>query len=153
MSSEIQLISDGDGLAVIGAAGAVERFLISEGLPASKDLGLQRLGPKLRGAAGLTQAGSEIAASSGRWVKLTEESAQNLSKYNLMKGSSSDVSRAVFTNHHERHHRPDGDREARCGWSQSRSYGGRRWPHGAAGHAADHGRDHRLPEDDRREAR
>lgn len=98
MSSEIQLISDGDGLAVIGEAGAVERFLISEGLPASKDLGLQRLGPKLRSAAGLTQAGSEIAASSGRWVKLTEESAQNLGKYNLMKGSSSDVSRAVFTN-------------------------------------------------------
>jgi hypothetical protein len=36
MDNEIQLISDGDGLAVIGDATAVERFLVSEGLP-SKD--------------------------------------------------------------------------------------------------------------------
>ena len=43
MDNEIQLISDGDGLAVIGNPTAVERFLASEGLP-SKDLGLQRLG-------------------------------------------------------------------------------------------------------------
>lgn len=39
VDDEIQLISDGDGLAVIGSPTAVERFLISEGLP-SKDLGL-----------------------------------------------------------------------------------------------------------------
>lgn len=31
MASEIQLISDGDGLAVIGDPTAVERFLVSEG--------------------------------------------------------------------------------------------------------------------------
>ena len=43
MDNEIQLISDGDGLAVIGDPAAVERFLASEGLP-SKDLGLPRLG-------------------------------------------------------------------------------------------------------------
>ena len=42
MDNEIQLISDGDGLAVIGNATDVERFLVSEGL-SSKDLGLQRL--------------------------------------------------------------------------------------------------------------
>ena len=33
MSAEIQLISDGDGLAVIGEPSAVERFLAAEGLP------------------------------------------------------------------------------------------------------------------------
>lgn len=70
MDSEIQLISDGDGLAVIGSPTAVERFLVSEGLP-SKDLGLQRLTPTLSAAAGAARAGSEIAANSGRWVKLT----------------------------------------------------------------------------------
>src|SRR5690349_18302844 len=43
LDGEIQLISDGDGLAVIGEPSAVERFLLSEGLP-SKDLGLPRLG-------------------------------------------------------------------------------------------------------------
>ena len=42
MDNEIQLISDGDGLAVIGDPTAVERFLASEGL-SSKDLGLPRL--------------------------------------------------------------------------------------------------------------
>ncbi len=46
MDDEIQLISDGDGLAVIGSPTAVERFLVSEGLP-SKDLGLPRLGAAL----------------------------------------------------------------------------------------------------------
>jgi len=96
MDNEIQLISDGDGLAVIGDPTAVERFLVSEGLP-SKDLGLQRLGSVLSTGAAAAQAGSEIAANSGRWVKLTKESAESLNKYNLMKGSSPGVSRAVLT--------------------------------------------------------
>lgn len=47
MDNEIQLISDGDGLAVIGNATDVERFLVSEGL-SSKDLGLQRLKSVMR---------------------------------------------------------------------------------------------------------
>ena len=71
MDDEIQLISDGDGLAVIGNPTAVERFLVSEGLP-SKDLGLQRLGSVLSTGAAAAQAGFEIAANSGRWVKLTK---------------------------------------------------------------------------------
>jgi hypothetical protein len=96
MDSEIQLISDGDGLAVIGEPTAVERFLVAEGLP-SKDLGLPRLGAVLGTGAAAAQAGSEIAAHSGRWVKLTEESAQALKKYKLMKGSRPGVSRAVLT--------------------------------------------------------
>jgi len=94
MDSEIQLISDGDGLAVIGDRTAVERFLVSEGL-SSKDLGLQRLRPALGNAAGVAQAGSEIAANSGRWVKLTEESAQAIKKYGLMKSSKTGLSLGV----------------------------------------------------------
>lgn len=96
MDNEIQLISDGDGLAVIGDPTAVDRFLVSEGLM-SKDLGLQRLGPAVGNAAGVVQAGSEIAANSGRWVKLTQKSAQDLKKFGLMKGSDPGVSRAVLT--------------------------------------------------------
>lgn len=87
MHNEIQLISDGDGLAVIGHATEVERFLSSEGLP-SKDLGLQRLGPALGKAAGVAQTGSEIAANSGRWVQLTKESAQLVNKYGLRESSN-----------------------------------------------------------------
>ncbi|MFF0297497.1 hypothetical protein ACFYST_29450 [Kitasatospora sp. NPDC004614] len=96
MDTNLQLISDGDGLAVIGDPTAVERFLVSEGLP-SRDLGLSRLGSAFSATAGAAQTGSEIAANSGRWVKLTKESAQALSKHGLMKGSTANTSRAVLT--------------------------------------------------------
>lgn len=65
MDNEIQLISDGDGLAVIGDPIAVDRFLVSEGL-SSKELGLPRLGAVLSTGAAATQVGAEIAANSGR---------------------------------------------------------------------------------------
>ena len=94
MDNEIQLISDGDGLAVIGDPTDVERFLVSEGL-SSKDLGLPRLGAALTVGAGAAQAGSEIAANSGRWVKLTKESAQAVKKYGLMKSKTPGVSHAM----------------------------------------------------------
>jgi len=92
---EIQLISDGDGLAVIGDPAAVERFLVSEGLP-SKDLGLPRLGVVLSTGAAAAQTGSEVAANSGRWVKLTEESAQLVNKYGLRKSSKTGLSTGVL---------------------------------------------------------
>ncbi|MCT9931033.1 hypothetical protein N5079_12485 [Planotetraspora sp. A-T 1434] len=95
MDNEIQLISDGDGLAVIGNPTAVERFLVSEGLP-SKDLGLQRLGSVLSTGAGAARAGSEIAANSGRWVKLTRESAQLVDKYGLRESSKTGLSSGVL---------------------------------------------------------
>jgi len=95
MDDEIQLISDGDGLAVIGHPAAVERFLVSEGLPA-KDLGLHRLESVLNAGSGVAQAGSEIAANSGRWVQLTRESAQAVSKYGLRESSKSGLSTGVL---------------------------------------------------------
>jgi hypothetical protein len=95
MDNEIQLISDGDGLAVIGDPAAVERFLASEGL-SSKDLGLPRLGAVLSTGAAVAQAGSEIAANSGRWVKLTKESAQLASQYGLRKSSKTGLSTGVL---------------------------------------------------------
>lgn len=94
MANEIQLISDGDGLAVIGDPAAVERFLVSEGLP-SKDLGLPRLGTVLSTGSAAAQAGSEVAGNSGRWVKLTEESAQAIKKYGLRKSSKTGLSTGV----------------------------------------------------------
>jgi hypothetical protein len=95
MNNEIHLISDGDGLAVIGSPTDIERFLVSEGLP-SKDLGLQRLGSVLSTGAGAAQAGSEIAANSGRWVKLTKESAQLVKKYGLRENSKTGLSTGVL---------------------------------------------------------
>ncbi|HEX8080848.1 MAG TPA: hypothetical protein VF557_11600 [Jatrophihabitans sp.] len=94
MDSEIQLISDGDGLAVIGEPTAVERFLVAEGLP-SKDLGLPRLRTALTTGSAAAQAGSEIAANSGRWVKLTKESAQLVKKHGLRKSSKTALETGV----------------------------------------------------------
>ncbi|TCL85848.1 MULTISPECIES: hypothetical protein [unclassified Rathayibacter] len=83
MDDEIQLIEDADGIAVIGEPSIVERFLRSEGLTSS-DLRLERLRPALGAGASAAQAASAIAAGSGRWVKLTEESAAALSKHGQM---------------------------------------------------------------------
>jgi hypothetical protein len=94
MDNEIQLVSDGDGLAVIGHSTDVDRFLASEGLT-SKDLGLQRLRPVLGTGAAAVQAGSVIAASSGRWVQITEESAQLIKKYGLMKSKTTGLDLGV----------------------------------------------------------
>ncbi|WP_419707723.1 hypothetical protein [Promicromonospora sp. NFX87] len=95
MDHEIQLISDGDGLALIGDPMAVERFLDSNGLP-SKDLGLHRLRPVLGAAAGAAQASSEIAANSGRWLKLTEESARLVTEHGLRTSSKTGLSSGVL---------------------------------------------------------
>jgi rRNA processing protein Krr1/Pno1 len=95
MNNEIQLISDGGGLAVIGDAMDVERFLVSEGLP-SKDLGLQRLKSAVGTGAVVAQAGSGIATDSGRWVKLTPESARLVKKYGLRENSETGLSTGVL---------------------------------------------------------
>lgn len=99
MDGDIEMIYDGDGLAVFGNPTAVERFLVSEGLP-SKDLELHRLGPALGKAAGVAQTGSEIAANSGRWVKLTKESAQLVDKYGLRQSSKTGLSTGVVKGKH-----------------------------------------------------
>ncbi|MER5964587.1 hypothetical protein [Streptomyces sp. NPDC002057] len=94
MDNEIQLISDGEGLAVIGNVADVDRFLVSEGL-SSKDLGLQRFTSVVGTGAAFAQTGVEIAAESGRWVKLTGESARLVKKYGLRESSRTGLSTGV----------------------------------------------------------
>jgi hypothetical protein len=94
MDDEIQLISDGDGLAVIGEPAAVERFLASEGL-LTQAIGLPRLGTVISAGAVAAQAASGIAANSGRWVKLTKESAQLVKKHGLRESSKTGLSTGV----------------------------------------------------------
>ena len=96
MDDEIELISDGDGLAVIGNPTAVERFLDSLGLLSlSKDLGLDRLGSVLNAGAGVAQTASEIAVNSGRYVRLTKESARLVDEFGLMTTKTPGVSHAM----------------------------------------------------------
>ncbi|TFV82794.1 hypothetical protein E4P40_15530 [Blastococcus sp. CT_GayMR20] len=96
MDNEIQLISDGDGLAVIGNPTAVELFLAAERL-ASKDLDLPRLAAVFRTGAQVAQAYPEIKAMSGRWVQLTKESKQLVDSLGLKKSSTSGLSTGVVT--------------------------------------------------------
>ncbi|MFD5215281.1 hypothetical protein [Microbacterium sp. NPDC058345] len=94
---EIELVSDGDGLAVIGDPLAVERFLSTAGV-ASREFNLAHsVGGALNVGSAAAKGGAEVAASAGRWVKLTEESARALKLGNAMKGSSDSVSRAIVT--------------------------------------------------------
>lgn len=95
MDDEIQLISDGDGLAVIGTPVAVQKFIASEELT-SRNLSVDRLGSALGKAAGLAQVGSELAANSGQWVKLTKESAQLVDKYGLRTNAATGISTGVL---------------------------------------------------------
>lgn len=94
MDDEIELITDGDGLAVIGSQTAVERFMGSVGLSSQAES--PRLGAAFSVGAALAQTGSEIATNSGRWVKLTRESARNLKRYGLTPTKSPGVSHAML---------------------------------------------------------
>lgn len=94
LDNEIELISDGDGLAIIGESSAVERFMASMGL--SSDAESPRLGAALSAGAAVAQTGSEMSAESGRWLKLTTESAQNLLKYPLTPTETPGVSHAML---------------------------------------------------------
>lgn len=98
--TEIQLVADASGLAIFGTPTAVERFLAFEGLvasgPASTGLGVSRLSGLLSAGSAGTQAGSEIAANSGRWVKLSEESAKAMKKYGLRESSKTSLSTGVL---------------------------------------------------------
>lgn len=97
MSCEIELVSDGDGVAIFGDPLEVELFLSTAGVT-SKEIALRpSLGSGLNAGSGVAQASSQIAANSGRWVKLTEESAKALKLGKAMKGSTDGVSRAIAT--------------------------------------------------------
>jgi hypothetical protein len=93
-NDEIQLISDGDGVAVIGNPTAVDLFLAAERL-ASEDLKLPRLAAVFKTGAVAAQVYPEIADMAGRWVKLTKESAHLLQ--GLKKSSMSGLSTGAVT--------------------------------------------------------
>lgn len=97
MNNEIEIVSDGEGLAVVGRAGAVERFLRSKGLWVDPTpLQAARLDSVLRLAADATETASEVAASSVRWVKLTEESAQLVGEHGLMDSKTPGISHVMI---------------------------------------------------------
>lgn len=94
MSEEVELVSDGEGLAVIGDQAAVERFIESNGLvPLAKS---RNLGASLSAAAGVAQAASGIAANSGRWLRITKESAEKIKQIGLTPTDTPGISHAML---------------------------------------------------------
>lgn len=79
------VISDGDGLAVFGDPQAVEQYLRREGLwDDSKKLDLGWLRHVVTFGAETVQTAADVAANSGRWVKLTKESAAAVDGHGFM---------------------------------------------------------------------
>ena len=95
MSGKLEVISDGDGVVVLGPSSEVARFV--EGLTAPvKDLDLPKLRRVVSSGGAAAQASATIAADAGKWIKLTDESARKLKQLEAMKGSAGDVSRAIL---------------------------------------------------------
>lgn len=95
MSDEIELISDGDGLAVIGQPTAVERFLRSQHLE-SREIDTRRLSAALGTGAAVAESSAAISADYGRWVKLTKESAESVQKIGLRKSAKNGLETGVI---------------------------------------------------------
>ena len=97
MTDAIELICDGEGLAVLGDPTAVKRFLDSEGLRTqSQELRLERLGPALETGSNIAELVSNIYANTGRYVRLTKESAEDVRRFGLMPTSVRGISHAMI---------------------------------------------------------
>lgn len=115
VSNEIQLISDGDGLAVIGDPDAVERFMAAEGLT-SNEFRLPSLNQIISGVATIADATSSIAESVslladsatsitdsvasiatnvGKWVKVSQDIVKVVEKYQLSASKTPGLIQAV----------------------------------------------------------
>lgn len=97
MSNEIQLVSDADGLTLIGNPTDIEHFIFDHGLDRAplQELDLRRIGPLLSAGGAAARVGSVVVESSGRWVKLTAESARVVKRFGLMPTKIPGVSHAM----------------------------------------------------------
>lgn len=100
MADELELISDGEGLAIIGDARAVDLFFAEHDLESST-IDLARFLPSassVNKAGTAINVGSQVVAHAGRWVQLSEKSAEVLKTSHMMKGSAENLVRAIATN-------------------------------------------------------
>lgn len=98
MSADIELLSDGKGLAVLGSPTDVDRFLVDQGLsdtPAER-LDLSGLGQLLGFGASAVEVAGHFYAHSGRWLPITPESAQAVKEFGLMPTKSLGISHAMI---------------------------------------------------------
>jgi hypothetical protein len=87
VGTELELVSDGSGLAVIGEEGAIEQFMLDLDLVGVQSRSLAQAAGRSHADIGLgglaLQAGGQFAAESGRWLKLTEASAAKVREFGL----------------------------------------------------------------------
>lgn len=96
MTDELEIIADENGVALIGDAAEIDRFLGSSGL-SSAELDLSRITwSSVSSGTSVALKGAEGLAASGRWVKLTAESAKIFKTADLMAGPTKGVGRAVL---------------------------------------------------------
>lgn len=100
MSHEVELVSDGDGFAVLGDQADIERFLLSTGLQhaPTREMNLHRLWSLMGTAGAAAKVGADVAANSGRWVKLTSYSAALVKQFGFMPTKTPGVSHAMVGN-------------------------------------------------------
>ncbi|BBH66650.1 hypothetical protein ACTI_33350 [Actinoplanes sp. OR16] len=92
----IQLISDGDGLAVIGDPRAVEQFLRDNGWWAGSQDFREQATAVLGAAATVVGESAEMTAGAFRWVQLTEDSAALCEKFGLRASSATGAPTGVI---------------------------------------------------------
>ena len=79
MAGEIELISDGDGLVVMGDRSAIDRFLDHAGLLSkAEEFRLGKLSTVLGSAAEVAKTASEVVEQSALYLTLTHVSAKRL---------------------------------------------------------------------------
>ncbi|GAA2183627.1 hypothetical protein GCM10009785_28000 [Brooklawnia cerclae] len=98
MAGEIELISDGEGVVVVGERSVVERFLDHAGLLIqAREFSLGKLGDVLRIGANAFETASGIVEQSALYLKLTPESAKRLQDAGgLMKTKTKGISHAML---------------------------------------------------------
>ena len=95
-NNEIELVSDGRGLLLIGDSSAIERFVADLGL-VGKSFPMPKMSDALRNVGHAAQVASSWHANSGRWLKLTKDSAEKLAAAGeLMQSKTSGVSHAMI---------------------------------------------------------
>lgn len=99
MTGEIDLIHDGEGLAILGEPATVERFLESHDfLPNPQSICGESLKSVLETGSMVAEVLAEISACSGRYVRLTKESAERVKEFGLMPTKIKGVSHAMIGN-------------------------------------------------------
>lgn len=93
----VELIHDGQGLAVVGEPSAVERFLDSVGLlPLAQGLPLVKLGAALDSGSKIADSVAHAIEHAGRYVRLTKESAEQVKEIGLMPTKTQGISHAML---------------------------------------------------------